>query len=47
MFDIEIMNPVVQNSFALFKIGNMSTTWNKVKINFLASTRSDIDIGFA
>lgn len=48
MFEIEILNPVIQNSFTLFKIKNTSNTnWNKVKLNFLASTREDIDIGYA
>jgi hypothetical protein len=31
----------------LFKIANTSVTWSKVKLNFLASTRNDIDIGTA
>lgn len=32
----------------MFKIKNSSNTnWNKVKLNFLASTRDDIDIGYA
>lgn len=48
MFEIEVLNPTIQNSFTLFKIKNTSTTnWNKIKLNFLASTRDDIDIGYA
>lgn len=42
------MNPLIQSSFALFQIKNCSSSnWNKVKLNFLASTRDDIDIGYA
>ncbi len=47
MFDVQIINPVVQNSFAVFKVSNTSMTWSKLKINFFASTRADIDIGYA
>ncbi len=31
----------------MFKIKNtLTTNWNKLKLNFLASTRNDIDIGY-